>query len=271
MPDLRYHVISLVSVFLALAVGVLLGVALADRGVIDDQLRGQIDDIRADVEAQRGEISRQEERISRLQERTATDRRLMSGMSQVLVEGGLEGADVALVKGPYANETAADRLQETISDSGAELTSILRLQPPGINEETTVASTDLASGSSVSYAGYAREVLVGSGGMNDPEVIVFIGGGDPPQGVSDDALDTLSAAQMEMFEIWSESGVRVVAAETSSGRTEVPLFEDAGVPSVDNAGAPAGRAAFIELAAGGAEGSYGTKDSASEPFPSPPS
>lgn len=266
MPDLRYHVISLVSVFLALAVGVLLGVAMADRGVIDAQLRGQIENIRADVDQQRNEISRQEERISKLQERTATDRQLMAGMAKSMTSGRLTGVDVALVKGPYADESASDNLQGTLSDSGAGITSAFRLPPPGSTGPTTTGSTTLDAGAEVSYVGYAREVLGFSGG-DDPEVIVYLGGGKLPQDASEETLDALDAAQMEMFAVWSEAGVRVVAAETSSGRTEVPLFEDAGLPSVDNADLPAGRAAVIELAAGSAEGSYGTKDTASETFP----
>ena len=48
------------------------------------------------------------------------------------------------------------------------------------------------------------------------------------------------------------------------------LFQDAGIPSVDNADEPAGRAALVECAAMEiCEGTYGTKDTATDPFPSP--
>ena len=45
MPDLRYHVISLVAVFLALAVGILLGVAMAYRGLISARVQAEITDV----------------------------------------------------------------------------------------------------------------------------------------------------------------------------------------------------------------------------------
>jgi hypothetical protein len=74
-----------------------------------------------------------------------------------------------------------------------------------------------------------------------------------------------------MFEIWLDAGVRVVGAQSSDARrTEIPLFQNVGIPSVDNADQPAGRAAIIECAAmEDCEGTYGIKNSASEPFPPP--
>ena len=60
------------------------------------------------------------------------------------------------------------------------------------------------------------------------------------------------------------------AEPTDAGRTEVPLFQNAGVPSVVNADQPAGRAAIIRCAKmEDCEGTYGTKESAAEAFPPP--
>ena len=55
MIDIRYHVISLVAVFLALGIGILLGTTLVERGLIAEQkneiksLRETFDEIKADV------------------------------------------------------------------------------------------------------------------------------------------------------------------------------------------------------------------------------
>ena len=68
----RYHAISLVAVFLALGIGVVLGVAIGDQGIVSDaskdlekSLRGDLDharsrdsDLRRDL-AQRREFERQ--------------------------------------------------------------------------------------------------------------------------------------------------------------------------------------------------------------------
>jgi hypothetical protein len=74
-----------------------------------------------------------------------------------------------------------------------------------------------------------------------------------------------------MFEAWIEAGTKVVAAEPATARrSEIPLFQDAGIPSVDYADRAAGRAALVRLIITNSNGAYGTKDSASEAFPRDP-
>src|SRR5436309_14000896 len=43
MFDLRYHVASLAAVFLALVIGILVGVGIADRGYVDKGVRGLLE------------------------------------------------------------------------------------------------------------------------------------------------------------------------------------------------------------------------------------
>jgi ABC-type proline/glycine betaine transport system permease subunit len=64
MPDLRYHLISLISVFLALAIGILLGVAMADRGVVSDRMEAEITSIQRQFARQQEEIGKQDEQIA---------------------------------------------------------------------------------------------------------------------------------------------------------------------------------------------------------------
>src|SRR5260370_2223075 len=54
MINLRYHVVSLVAVFLALAVGVLMGATVIDRVTVD-QLRNQLDRVESSVKQTRKE------------------------------------------------------------------------------------------------------------------------------------------------------------------------------------------------------------------------
>ena len=70
MPDLRYHLISLISVFLALTIGILLGVAMSDKGVISDRLQAEVTDVRDRLNKQQAEIGRRDKEIGNLQ-RTA--------------------------------------------------------------------------------------------------------------------------------------------------------------------------------------------------------
>lgn len=269
MPDLRYHVVSLISVFLALAVGVLLGVAMADNGVLDEQLRAQVSDIRADLDGQRARIAEKDERIAALEERAGEDDAMLAGISEAVISGRLEGTSVALVLGPYADEGTAEALRNALALSDASLTSVTELEPP----ETT---TGEASTLEERYAEEAAEIVAPdptAEGVTSPgpQVVVFLGGGTPPPQVDEEALSALAAAETAMFRVWQSASVRLVGAEASGdGRSQVPQYNDLDIPSVDNADRPAGRAALILLAAGAADGAYGTKPTASDPFPPAP-
>ena len=90
MFDFRYHALSLVAVFLALAVGLLLGVAVGDSGLVSSAKRDIEASLRSDVRAAnaesaklRGELDRREN----YEEQTYPD----------LVAGRLAGKQIGLV------------------------------------------------------------------------------------------------------------------------------------------------------------------------------
>jgi hypothetical protein len=268
VPDLRYHLISLISVFLALAIGILLGVAMADRGVVTSRVQAEITNIHQQLDRQRKEIDKQNDQIAKQED-------MLEGMSEAMIADSLQGEDVALIAGPYADPDVRRALESDLSEAGANITTSKTLDLPdpaeitGQELTTREATTQLESGYA---AGFAREVLGYTGEAEEfPEIVVFVGGGEIPEDAPPGTLEALKAVQRSMFEIWLDAGVRVVGAESSdAGRTEVPLFQNVGIPSVDNADQPAGRAAIIECAAiEDCEGTYGIKDRASEPFPPP--
>ena len=271
MPDLRYHVVSLISVFLALAIGVLLGIAMADNGVLDGQLRAQVADIRADLDGQRARMNEKDERIAVLEERAGEDDAMLAGISEAVISGRLDGTNLAVVLGPYADEVTARGLQDALALSGATLTSVTELEPPEprTTPETSTLEEQYAEEAAGILAPYAAGGDPASAG---PEAVVFLGGGDPPAGTPEEDLTTLADAEEAMFRVWQGGNVRIVGAESSGdARSQIPQYDDLGVPSVDNADRPAGRAALILLVAGdAANGAYGTKGTASDPFPPVP-
>ena len=265
MPDLRYHLISLISVFFALAIGVLLGVAMADRGVVSDRMQAEITSIQQQLDRQQREIGKRDRQI-------ADQERMLERMSQVMIADSLQGENVALVAGPYADSEVREALESDLSEAGADITSVETLPAPDPTEvtegelTTQETTTQLETG----YTDIARKILGYTGEEVPAEIVIFVGGGRIPEDAPPGTLDALETAQMEMFESWLDAGVRVIGAEPSdAGRTEIPLFQDVGIPSVDNADQPAGRAAIIQCASTNCEGTYGTKERASEPFPPP--
>ena len=267
MPDLRYHLISLISVFLALAIGIMLGVAMADRGVVSDRMEAEIRSIQRQFAQQQKEIGKRDEQI-------AEQQGVLDGMSEVIVANSLQGIDVALVTGPYADRDVSGDVQSDLDAAGANIISVETLDPPEPTEVTLLENTSAQAMTPLEtrYTDFAREILGFTGKVQStPDVVVFVGGGEIPADALSDTREALRDAQAQMFEVWLANGVRVVAAEPlRAGRTEIALFKNVGIPSVTNADEPAGRAAIIECAAAeGCEGTYGTKESATDPFPSP--
>ena len=267
MPDLRYHLISLISVFLALAIGILLGVAMADRGVVSGRVQAEITSIQQQLDRQQREIGRQDAEI-------AEQEGMLEGISEAMIADRLQGETVALVTGPYADPDVSGAVQGDLDAAGASIVKVESLEPPEpteitILEATSPRETTLLEGE---YATFAREILGLTGeGQTRPEIVIFVGGGKISAGAAPEMRDALDSAQARMFEVWLDAGVRVVGAEPlRAGHSEVQLFQDVGIPSVTNADEPAGRAAIIECAvAEDCEGTYGTKGAATDPFPSP--
>ncbi|WP_119068067.1 copper transporter [Rubrobacter indicoceani] len=270
MPDLRYHLISLISVFLALAIGILLGVAVADQGVVTDSLEGQITEVQERFSEQQEAIAVRDRQIERLQERTVVNERLMVGMSEAINAGTLTGLEVAVVSGPYSDGETVSGVLEALDLAGAEVTAVEELPSPTLPGEVTSAS-ETTTPLQGDYLDLAEAVATEPGDASvPPQIVIFVGGGEIPANAPSGTLDALNEAEAEVFDLWNDYGIRVVGAEpTSPGRSEIALFQSAGLPSVDNADTPAGLAAVITLANSDQDGSYGTKDTASDPFPTP--
>ena len=267
MPDLRYHLISLISVFLALAIGILLGVAMADRGVVSGRVQAEITSIQQQLDRQQRQIGRQNAQI-------AEQEGMLEGMSEAMIADRLQGEAVALITGPYADPDVSGAVQGDLDAAGANIVKVESLDPPEPAEITILETTSPQGRTPLEdeYADFAREILGQTGEVEDtPEIVIFVGGGEVPEDAPPDTRNALDTAQAEMFEVWLDAGVRVVGAEPlRAGHSEVQLFQDVGIPSVTNADEPAGRAAIIECAVTeDCEGTYGTKGAATDPFPSP--
>jgi hypothetical protein len=135
--DFRYHLVTIIAIFLALAVGIVVGTAALNGPVLDGLRRsnaGLISDKRAleaDVRALQGEVD------------TADDfTRLLSGE---LVGGQLDGERVLLVLTPDADRQVAERLAGTLTEAGAEVTGRLAIQPDLLDPEQRQLVDDLVA------------------------------------------------------------------------------------------------------------------------------
>jgi hypothetical protein len=109
--DFRYHLVSLISVFLALAVGIILGAGPLQRA-IGDQLTAQVEVLRTERNALREELDQTQATLGE-QERFA----LAAG--EALATGSLTGKDVAVVDVDGLDDGVQNDVLAQLEEAGA--------------------------------------------------------------------------------------------------------------------------------------------------------
>ena len=121
MVDFRYHLVSIIAIFLALALGIVVGTT-ALNGVVVDGLRGSINALAAE---KRGlEMS-----VGTLRSQTATDAQLAEQLGPRAVSGLLDGQRVLLVNAPNAPSGLSGALAPLLEQAGASVTGTVTLRP----------------------------------------------------------------------------------------------------------------------------------------------
>lgn len=121
MVDFRYHLVSIIAVFLALAVGIVVGTA-ALNGPIQDGLRRSIQEQAQDKRAL-------ETDVRDLQGQVAASDEFATTLGPQLVEGALADERVLLVTTPQTPADLAQRLRPLLADAGAAVTGTLEVRP----------------------------------------------------------------------------------------------------------------------------------------------
>ncbi|NMA77769.1 MAG: copper transporter [Actinomycetales bacterium] len=121
MIDFRYHLVSLISVFLALAVGIVLGAGPL-RENLGDQLAGQVEQLRTEQEQLRSE----KEELSAKNDQMAT---FIAELGPELVSGTLESRDVAVLTDDASTRPGIERISELLEQAGADTPARIDLLP----------------------------------------------------------------------------------------------------------------------------------------------
>ncbi|MEJ7583855.1 MAG: copper transporter [Acidimicrobiales bacterium] len=117
MINLRYHIVSITAVFLALGIGITMGSTFLGRTALDridanvDRARRERNEVRADNARLRESVSTFEERRRALSEEGA----------EQMFEGRLEDVPVLLITAPGVDQDSLDQLQIALRGSGAGL------------------------------------------------------------------------------------------------------------------------------------------------------
>ena len=121
MVDFRYHLVSIIAVFLALAVGIVVGTT-ALNGPVLDGLKGSVSHLTADKRALEGNVRE-------LRGTVADDSAFADLVAPALVRGRLAGERVLVISTSDADNAVRDGLLTSLADAGATVAGRLRLRP----------------------------------------------------------------------------------------------------------------------------------------------
>ena len=137
MIDFRYHIVSLISVFLALAVGIILGAGPL-KETIGNQLTGQVEQLRAEQEALRAELDAQTVAHQDLND-------YVSAASKRAVKDTLTDRRIAIIQTGDTPDALFEALKVQFENAGATVTARLTLDASFTDPEQADSRQSYAS------------------------------------------------------------------------------------------------------------------------------
>jgi hypothetical protein len=285
MFDYRYHALSLAAVLLALAVGVLLGVAIGDSDLVSSARNGVVSNLRS-------EVSDANRHSDQLQQTLGSEEELGSGLYSIAVHGLLSNRKIGLVFLGEPSDRVNRLVREAVTQAGGELAVVVAVHEPldlsGLAQEAAAIPAGARYGALASAHGLVRQFglrmgvqLVSGGQLLTRVRSRLLSAFDGQLGKLDGLVvmrsepDELSSEQAQVaseFEVGLLTGVtrkEVTAVGVELGETEpsqVPWYKSQGISSVDDLDWLGGRAA-LTFALAGSHGAYGRKPSADSLLP----
>ncbi len=286
MITLRQHIASLIAVFFALIVGILVGVALV--GSSEKRESILLSKLEAKFRKLWEENRRLSERVKKLEEEVKVRERFEGQIAPLVLAGRLEGRSIAVVflgrmaereallnaleiagakvVGEVEVRSRMTRVSEEVADRAASaLSPEIEVERSGPVERAAYAlGAALARGLAPRILGlFSRKKLTKHrGSFGAPADSIVIGCGERKGwGAGADLVDD-SLVEGAMSE-----GAYVVACETVNlSESRVPFYRRKRVPTVDNVDTAPGRVALV-LVLEGRRGHFGVKPTAESLLP----
>lgn len=137
MIDFRYHLVSIMAVFLALAIGIVLG-STALRDPVIQTVQQVADDLRAT----NGELR---EQVTSLRQKVEADQKLVKQVGPDVVEGQLEGERIIIVAAPGASGDLRAKTVRMVEEAGATVTGRVAVRPKYLDKGEAGVVGGLAS------------------------------------------------------------------------------------------------------------------------------
>src|SRR3954447_4438478 len=251
MFDLRYHVASLAAVFLALVIGILVGVGISDRGYVDKGYRGLLEQRIGKLQSDLSDARTHADDLAAQQRATQA---FVTDTYPELMANRLRGKSIALVFLGPADAHVRASLEQALADAGAGLARVRAVKFP--LDVPQIDNTLAGDPALVRYIGGARLPALGKGlaeelaaGGKAPlwttlaeQIVAERAGGEkrPADGVivvrtAGKQYDGNAKFLAGFYSGLIAAPVSVVGAETTdSSQSTVKAFQRNGISSVDD-------------------------------------
>ncbi|HVW45580.1 MAG TPA: copper transporter [Solirubrobacterales bacterium] len=276
----RYHATSLIAVFIALAVGILIGAEFGGdaltqtRKNLENSLVGNLQDARSRVEDLNGELGNANEFDEKVYPALTRDR--------------LQGKRIALVAFGNLPSEITSSVEDALGPTGAKLVGVGVVREP---VDTSGLADELASTRFAEVAtdpeqmnelgtGVGRQIVIGgtlpelvrgglfthaSGEFGPLDAVIVVR--DQPEGMGPVQRSTANALETSMLRGMTATHVPTVGVEsTITEPSSISFFQSNDLSTVDDVDTTAGEVALV-YAIGGDEGSFGIKSTADRLLP----
>ena len=279
MFDLRYHVASLTAVFVALVIGILVGIGLSGKGFVNDAERANLTGRIADLEHER-DVARSSLDAANRGARAFDD--FADAAYPSVVPGRLEGKRVAVLFVGPVDQGVSFAVAKGVRDAGGTVVRTRSISVPldvsaiqdglrgdpgfrrylgsdHIADLGDALAKELAAGGKTPLWDALGKIIVQEreGSATPPaDAVVVVRSAEPQRGLT-------KALLAGMYGGLARSGVPAVGTEAAgTSPSAIPAFSQAGLSTVDSVDNSAGRLGLVLLLAGGEPGSYGVGETA---------
>jgi len=301
--DFRYHALSLAAVLLALAVGVVIGVAIGDSDLVSSAKSGIVHDLKEEV----GEA---QQHASKLNSELSAEQAFANDLYPIAVHSLLSGQSIGVVfLGGSSNRVNA-LVRDAVTQAGGDLGTVVSVHEPldlsGISQAaegtrfqalapeapetgagtpaptTTAPEPELLEG----FGKIIGKQLVSGGANVNRELISRVRGQlltafdgqlgklegvvvvrNEPTTLTPEQAKSTGQFETGLIDGVAAAGIPIVGVELSSTEpSQIPWYQGKDLSSVDDLDATAGQAALV-YALTGSHGSYGTKPTADSLLP----
>jgi hypothetical protein len=287
MFDYRYHALSLAAVLLALAVGVLIGVAIGDSNLVSSAKNGIVHNLES-------EVSGAQRQTGQLHTQLSAEEKFANDLYPLAVHGMLAARNVGLVFFGGSSNRVNGLVRDGITQAGGNLATVV-----AVHEPLDLAGLAQAA-AGTHYAGLATDPalvhefgelvgrqLVSGGTRVNQELLSRVRGRllsafdgqlgkleglvvmrADPTGMTPEEVQASAGFESGLITGVTAAGIPAVGVELSNTEpSQVPWYKSQDISSVDDLDALAGQAALL-YALVGAHGAYGIKASAESLLPS---